>query len=363
MLTCSPGEGLKSPQILDFSDDDDSDSDRGFIKQSPVKSASGSAPGSAVKSFQKPPGRTPTKRGNRDEEKLETFKPIYDSDDDLQSPIQRQTFRALSPTSPATEPSATQIHSFKKIDLEGLDDDEIWDKARKILSQTSPNSQRHNSQQRNIPYKEEFPTNTQLARCPMCNQPVDLHELRSQGAMNMRQQAKFCSAHQKKTALEKWQDEAYPEIDWENLDSRIAKHHSFIRDLINGKDSHYRKILEDNVKAGKDRTLLKMTSNLTPGYYGSRGLREISESIMQHFTPLLKKRTATDRLMSARGFTGFVQSVLVPEVTVMLIMEDMTGVDVDKAREILIESAAMGELVHDEIKDTVVLRVEDSDDD
>jgi hypothetical protein len=178
----------------------------------------------------------------------------------------------------------------------------------------------------------------------------------------MRQQAKFCLSHQKKTAIETWELEEYPEIQWENLDSRIAKHYAFIKELINGKDSHYRTVLEDTVKAGKDRTLLKSDSNLTPGYYGSRGLTEISESIMRKFTRQLKERAPADPVMAARGFAGFVQSVLVPEVTVLLIMEDMT-VDVERAREILIESVAVGELVHEEVKDVVTRRVEDSEDD
>jgi hypothetical protein len=81
---------------------------------------------------------------------------------------------------------------------------------------------------------------------------------------------------------------------------------------------------------------------------------------MLEFTPLLKKRVVKDRLMAARGVTGFVQSVLVPEVTVLLIMEDM-NIIIDEARTVMKDSIGMGELIHEEIRDVVVRRVEDTD--
>jgi len=81
---------------------------------------------------------------------------------------------------------------------------------------------------------------------------------------------------------------------------------------------------------------------------------------MHAFTPVLKKRVVKDRLMAARGVTGFVQSVLVPEVAVSLIMEDM-NVDVEEARSILTESKGMGELVNEEIKDVVSRSIADSE--
>jgi len=207
-----------------------------------------------------------------------------------------------------------------------------------------------------------FMTNTQKARCPMCNKPVDPDDLRAFGDMNTRQQEKFCRSHQRKSAKEDWESHGYPEIDWENLDSRISTHHSFIKEVVKGAESHYRRALADIVKAGKDRNLMKMTSNLTPGYYGSRGLRAISENLMQKFSPLLKKMAIQDRLISARGPTAFVQSVLVPEVTVRLIMEDMK-VEIEEARKILTDSVGVGELVHEEIRDVVMRHVEDSEED
>lgn len=208
---------------------------------------------------------------------------------------------------------------------------------------------------------DTFATMTQRARCPMCNALVDPAEIRAYGNMNIRMQEKFCRAHRKKTAEKDWEEKGYPAINWEKLDSRISKHHALIKKLINGEDSYYRELMEDKVNAGKDRSLMKMTSNLTPGYYGTRGLRAISENIMHKFTPLLKKRIVEDKLMSARGFTPYVQSVLVPEVASRLIMEDLS-VTLEKARDVLTESVEVGELLNDEIRDVVKRRIEDSED-
>ena len=83
---------------------------------------------------------------------------------------------------------------------------------------------------------------------------------------------------------------------------------------------------------------------------------------MHEFTSLLKKTAVKDRRISSRGPTAFVQSVLVPEVTVLLIMEDMQ-VETEKARDILENSAGVGELIHEEIRDVVKKRVDDSEDD
>ncbi|KAH7364365.1 RTC4-like domain-containing protein [Rhexocercosporidium sp. MPI-PUGE-AT-0058] len=209
----------------------------------------------------------------------------------------------------------------------------------------------------------DFQSMTQRACCPMCGATVDPEDIRAyskSGVMNIRTQERFCRAHKIKTAQDDWEIKDYPTIDWDKLDSRISKHHTFIKKLINGQDSHYRELWGENIEAGKDRSLRKMTSNLTPGYYGARGLRIFSENIMQKFTPLLKKRAPQDSLISARGFAAYVQSVLVPEVAVRLIMEDMR-IDVEEGREVLATSVDVGELLNDEIGDVVTRNVVDSE--
>lgn len=197
---------------------------------------------------------------------------------------------------------------------------------------------------------DEYSSTSSLARCPMCNEPVSPTELRNRGNMNTRRQEQFCLAHRKKSAIKEWEINRYPQIDWKNLDDRISKHHLFLKNLINGEDSYYRKLLQDKIDQGKDRNLRTTTTNLIPGYYGPRGLRIMSENVFQKFTPLLKKRIIQDRLIAARGYTPYVQSVLVPEVATLLIQEDMV-ISLSEARNVMFKSAAVGELLHDEVRD------------
>ena len=200
------------------------------------------------------------------------------------------------------------------------------------------------------------------ARCPMCKQPCDVSELNRWGTMNTRQQEKFCRSHRKTNATKRWDSKGYPEIHWDKMDSRLSQHNKFIKTLLQGADCHYRREFEELVAAGKGRSLRKMEANLIPGYYGSHGLNMISAHVVAEFADLLSDRSMDDGLISKRGITAFVQSVIVPEVTVQLVMEDMS-IDEAEARNILSDSSNMGELVHEDIRDVVMDQVEDADDD
>jgi hypothetical protein len=257
---------------------------------------------------------------------------------------------------------ASQRPAYKAYNF---DDDDLVGKAQSILH--TENSQR-SSTSAPVPDGDEdddFQTMTQMAKCPMCGESVDPAELRAYGRMNTRKQEKFCRSHRRATALKTWDEEEYPTIDWAKLDSRISKYHPFIKELINGADSYSRDRLAETVNAGKNRSLLKSDFNPTPGYYGTRGLRAISENTMRKFTPLLKRRMVVDRLMAARGFTPYVEYVVVPEVAVKLIMDDMKC-GPERAREIMTESLAVGELLSEEVWDIVTRRgseeIEDSED-
>lgn len=197
------------------------------------------------------------------------------------------------------------------------------------------------------------------AACPMCGESVDGIFLRSYNGgkrMNISTQTKFCRAHKKKSARNEWAEKGYPVIDWSDLDTRLAQHHSYLKTLLDGASSYYRNILAEQVKSGKDRTLLQAVSNsrnsLTPGYYGSRGFRAMSENIMDKFSSQLRRIAVTDRLVAARGVTGYVQTVLVPELAVRLICEDM-NLGVEEARQVMRESVDLGDLLNEEIEDVV----------
>lgn len=189
------------------------------------------------------------------------------------------------------------------------------------------------------------------APCPMCHEPVDkewLNEYSKGQRMSIARQAKFCHQHKKRSARELWDAKGYPKVDWEQLESRIEAHQSYIESLINGAESHFGERLREKIRSGKNRTLFKTDDYPVPGYYGLRGMSAMTESIVDAFSSLLRERAPRDRLISARGHTGYVQSVLVPELGVRLIKEDMGIADDEEARAVMRESRAVGVILNDE---------------
>ncbi|PSR90441.1 RTC4-like domain-domain-containing protein, partial [Coniella lustricola] len=183
--------------------------------------------------------------------------------------------------------------------------------------------------------------------CPICEDLVDEELLQtfSKGLkMDVARQAKFCRLHKKKSAEQIWEAKGYPNIEWSELKGRIERHHDHIKSLIAGKasETHFGSLLMEKIKSGQNRTLLKTDDYLSPGYYGLRGMSLMTETIVEMFSALLRKRAPQDKLISARGYSGFVQAVLVPELAVMLIQEDMS-LSAEKARGVMQDSRAVGE--------------------
>ncbi|KAG6363075.1 hypothetical protein INS49_008170 [Diaporthe citri] len=189
------------------------------------------------------------------------------------------------------------------------------------------------------------------APCPMCDEPVDkqwLSEYSKGQRMSIARQAKFCHQHKKRSARELWKVKGYPEVDWAQLESRIGAHRPYLESLINGAESHFGERLREKIRTGKNRTLFTTDDYPVPGYYGLRGMSAMTESIVDAFSSLLRERAPHDRLISARGHTGYVQSVLVPELGVRLIKEDMGITDDGEARAVMRESRAVGVILNDE---------------
>ena len=77
------------------------------------------------------------------------------------------------------------------------------------------------------------------------------------------------------------------------------------------------------------------------------------EHLAKTFSNLLGELNDSDKLISAGGgVSAYVQAVLVPELATALIKEDM-GVNEERARKIVSESADLGELVNEEEGDVV----------
>lgn len=193
------------------------------------------------------------------------------------------------------------------------------------------------------------------AQCPYCKKPVDGDALQrfSKGAyMTLRMQRRFCTQHKKDDAHAEWRLKGYPDIDWAHLDERISSHHHYLEEILRGKQCHYGDLLAGDVKAGLKRDLAKADFNNTPGYYGERGFRIMQEGIFARFSKLLRKRAVEDGLVSARGYSLYVQAVLVPELATRLVMEDM-DIGAEAARGILTESSWVGDLLCEDEGDVV----------
>ena len=193
------------------------------------------------------------------------------------------------------------------------------------------------------------------AQCPYCKRPVDgdaLHKFSKGAYMTLRMQRRFCTQHKEDEARAEWKAKGYPEIDWARLDARISSHYDYLEGILRGGASHYRDVLAREVKEGRKRNLAKADFNSTPGYYGEKGFRAMQEGIFDRFSELLRERTVKDGLVSARGYSLYVQAVLVPELAVRLVMEDM-GVGAEAARKILEESTWVGELLCEDEGDVV----------
>lgn len=199
---------------------------------------------------------------------------------------------------------------------------------------------------------DSSPTPAPAATCPMCGEEVDPGLLRqfSRGKrMPIQTQARFCREHRRTAALSEWSTKKYPDIDWTTLDSRLSRQRALLIDIVEKRRaSPFAKQLEDNIRNGTARTLLKTENGLAvPGYYGPRGFTNISETLTRQLGSLLREKAVSEKLISARGTTTFVQTVLVPEAAVRLIMEDM-AVDEDDARRIMAQSVKIGELVNED---------------
>ncbi|KAJ2978695.1 hypothetical protein NUW58_g7416 [Xylaria curta] len=265
-------------------------------------------------------------------------------------PVRRKGPKRRKPASGLIAEEVSERPVFK---IPGLEDIDSFDDSGSLDATATPEESQDTS--RDYIEAEEVESTT-TPTCPMCHQEVDrelLERHSSRGKMNVKQQTAFCRLHKRLSAAKAGTEKGYPNIDWETLQSRCSAHQGFLQDILEGiQASHYRKVLKDKVDSGKNRTLLKSHDNLTPGYYGPRGLQAMTEFIMGTLSDVIRRRAVEDKLISARTYTGYVQTVLVPELTVRLIMEDMSVTE-ERARDVLEESVEIGELLHEEARDVV----------
>ncbi|KAI0483381.1 hypothetical protein GGR56DRAFT_241056 [Xylariaceae sp. FL0804] len=305
----------------------------------------GSSPVSVTKA-----GRFRSVRASPDKSPSKPSMKLYADDNDDHRPPRAKAARQRKGRRGSPEPileEPTQRLSFKIPDLDELS--HVTGHDGDVVS-LSPDARQDDTD------LEEIQAISR-SRCPICREVVDGELFRKHSSrlkMGIKKQTEFCRLHKRKAALETGTQKGYPEINWEGLEDRCSRHQDLLRGILEGtRPSHYGQVLKEKVQSGKNRTLLSSGDNFTPGYYGPRGLRVMTDYIMRTLSSVVRKRAVEDRLISARGYTGFVQVVLVPELTARLIMEDM-GIGEEAARTVIEESAEVGELLHEENGDVVV---------
>ncbi|CAK7246028.1 MAG: hypothetical protein STHCBS139747_007650 [Sporothrix thermara] len=249
------------------------------------------------------------------------------------------------------------------------------------------------------------------AVCPLCKAPLDEDVLRDLLAghhllvgiavgrahvvqlnlLKFDEKLRFCAGHKRRAGRAAWTARGYPVIDWAALPGRLRKHEAHVRQVILGTTPSPFCVAWEEAAATaagapastSTSTSVSLSTSIptAPGYYGRRGLRVLSDAIVQRHASTLSRRAIEDPLVAARGMVQFVQAVLVPELAVQLIREDLQAAggagfglgnkgqktkrsnSLDEARRILHESAALGEEVMDEERDVIEDDDDDDDDD
>lgn len=150
-----------------------------------------------------------------------------------------------------------------------------------------------------------------------------------------------CKKHTKEFAIQRWQENGYPEIDWEGLRDRFLKRSIMISGIIAGADCHFRRRHQRVVVERVDRFVNSADNLPVPGYYGMKGFEIMSDMIMEEFANEFRLMMQDDDLMRIRGVTTFSHYVVLPEIAVDFIMEDMK-VNWDDAIAIMEESVEVG---------------------
>lgn len=202
--------------------------------------------------------------------------------------------------------------------------------------------------------------------CPKCKVSIPLEDCRKMGLdLNIHNQSaieeqKFCFKHRQMTALNRWRDAGYPQLEFDTLGSspRVLRHFYELADIVRRKiPSFYLQKLDDAISASKGvKGAVKRYFEIDTldlirqGYYGPKSVEVLSRAIAETsvVTKEFKKRARTDRAVQMAGVGRYIDCVLVPELLVRLVMED-NECDDEKARAILVDTQDLGLLLcHDD---------------
>lgn len=183
----------------------------------------------------------------------------------------------------------------------------------------------------------EFPISTQLRKLPL------------------QKQQEFCLDHQLAEAKDLWEKNGYPDIQWDDLENvRIPEKLPSLKKIISRQQSSY--YLDDldhriqEAKGNRRKIQTYLTQGIVdvakPGYYGLKGSRSMVNAITESLTDALVEALQTDSTIRHAGVGAYVSAVLVPELTLLLVMEDMHVDDPVEGRRILDQSSPVGVLLN-----------------
>ncbi|KAI2345415.1 hypothetical protein LOY94_005575 [Ophidiomyces ophidiicola] len=204
--------------------------------------------------------------------------------------------------------------------------------------------------------------------CPACRERLDPeylaeHQLENTKGLSIRKQLQFCRQHKRWSAERDWNVRGYPDIDWNGLDERLERYFDDLEQiLMRKKPSFFRNSLESSSGGSSKKNTFRLTANsnfdsMSSGYYGPRGSKRMADAIISKFASKIRRIASSDPLIQAAGVSGYIQTVLVPELTVMLVKDDISGDD-ENARQIIRESMVIGALVNEEQDDIVEIHDE-----
>jgi RTC4-like domain len=209
----------------------------------------------------------------------------------------------------------------------------------------------------NFPINSKSPNSR---KCPFCrkNLPTDFRETPPTAT---RARLGYCQRHENHSTLREGKGKGYPEeFDFIKIRSRIKKLLPEIRESLD-EESVVLKTLQSKTKHRNAATPMSLFHTLDytqPGYYGARGASLITEIILENMGDEIRhKNGLMEGLRFCGGVTGYISSVIVPEVGIRLIMDDLK-VDWENARKIMKESIAYGAVIN-----AAVITDDDDDDD
>lgn len=81
-------------------------------------------------------------------------------------------------------------------------------------------------------------------------------------------------------------------------------------------------------------------------------------TIINQFSDKIRDFIPKDGVIQSTGVAGFIQAVLVPELTMMLVKEDMKVND-ETARQIIRDSTEIGELLNEQPNDEIHVKFQE----